>query len=198
MMTADAECQKMNEDENRDLTMPEEGETPEDEASQDGKMLQMYLDELQEIEPVSEKELAILVKKAHDGDSAARNRIVEGHLKYALLILWEYLNKGVELTDLISEANVALIEAVDRYSGSDLKEDITEAVRAAALRMIDETCQVHAQDEDLAQRVNELSDISVEMVQELGRSPSNAELAHRLNISEDVVESLIRMSMDAL
>lgn len=166
--------------------------------SQDGRLLQMYLDELQEIEPISEKELEILVKRSHDGDLTARNRIVEGHLKYALSVLWEYLNRGVELTDLISETNVALIRAVDDYTQGDLKEDITRAIREAALRLIEEDGQIHAADEDLARRVNELSDLSVEMVQELGRSPTNAELAHRLNISEEVVESLIRMSIDAL
>lgn len=166
--------------------------------SPDGHLLQMYLDELQEIEPISEKELEILVKRSHDGDLTARNRIVEGHLKYALSVLWEYLNRGVELTDLISEANVALIRAVDDYTQGDLKEDITRAIREAALRLIEEDGQMHTADEDLARRVNELSDLSVEMVQELGRSPTNAELAHRLNISEEVVESLIRMSIDAL
>ena len=158
----------------------------------------MYLDELQEIEPISEKELEILVKRSHDGDLTARNRIVEGHLKYALSVLWEYLNRGVELTELISETNVALINAVDDYTQGDLKESITRAIREASLRLIEEDGQIHAQDEDLARRVNELSDLSVEMVQELGRRPTNAELAHRLNISEEVVESLIRMSIDAL
>ena len=164
----------------------------------DSRVLQMYLDELQAIEAISEKELAILVKKAHDGDLTARNRLVEGHLKYALSILWEYLNKGVELTELISESNVALIGAIDGFSGGDLKADINQAVRRAAERLISEDGQIQAADEDLANRVNELSDLSVEMVQELGRKPTNAELAHRLNVSEDVVESLIRMSIDAL
>lgn len=174
------------------------GESGADSGSDDSRMLQMYLDELQEIEPISEKELEILVKRSHDGDLTARNRIVEGHLKYALSVLWEYLNRGVELTELISETNVALINAVDGYTQGDLKESITRAIREAALRLIKEDGQIHAQDEDLARRVNELSDLSVEMVQELGRRPTNAELAHRLNISEEVVESLIRMSIDAL
>ena len=174
------------------------GENGADSGSDDSRMLQMYLDELQEIEPISEKELEILVKRSHDGDLTARNRIVEGHLKYALSVLWEYLNRGVELTELISETNVALIKAVDDYAQGDLKESITRAIREAALRLIEEDGQIHAQDEDLARRVNELSDLSVEMVQELGRRPTNAELAHRLNISEEVVESLIRMSIDAL
>ena len=164
----------------------------------DGRILQMYLDELQAIEPVSEKELAILIKKAHDGDLTARNRIIEGHLKYALSILWEYLNKGVELTELISETNVALINTVDGFTDGDLKAQIDKAIRQAASRLIDEDGRIRSQDEDLARRVNELSDLSVEMVQELGRAPTNAELAHRLNISEDVVASLIRMSVDAL
>lgn len=183
-------------------TAPDAGEdTAEsgtDGGSDDSRMLQMYLDELQEIEPISEKELEILVKRSHDGDLTARNRIVEGHLKYALSVLWEYLNRGVELTELISETNVALINAVDDYAQGDLKESITRAIREASLRLIEEDGQIHAQDEDLARRVNELSDLSVEMVQELGRRPTNAELAHRLNISEEVVESLIRMSIDAL
>jgi RNA polymerase primary sigma factor len=172
-----------------------------EEPGTDSRLLQMYLDEIQEIEPISEKELAILLKKAHDGDLTARNRIVEGHLRYALSILWEYLNKGVELTELISEANVALIGAVDGFAGGsagELQGEIAGAVRSAAARLIEEDGQISAENEDLAARVNELSDLSVEMVQELGRRPTNAELAHRLNVSEDVVESLIRMSIDAL
>ena len=197
------EAQKLLETESSEDS-GEESEVTEDdggEQSTDGRLLQMYLDEIQEIEPISEKELAILIKKSHDGDLTARNRIVEGHLKHALSILWEYLNRGVELTDLISETNVALIGAVDGFAGDSagkLKDEITGAVRSAASRLIEEDGEINAQNEDLANRVNELSDLSVEMVQELGRQPTNAEVAHRLNVSEDVVQSLIRMSMDAL
>ena len=197
------EAQKLLETESSEDSGEESGVTEDDgeEQGTDGRLLQMYLDEIQEIEPISEKELAILIKKAHDGDLTARNRIVEGHLKHALSILWEYLNRGVELTDLISETNVALISAVDGFDGDSagkLKDEVTDAVRSAASRLIEEDGEINAQNEDLANRVNELSDLSVEMVQELGRQPTNAELAHRLNVSEDVVQSLIRMSMDAL
>ena len=183
---------------------PEDGEAEpgweenEGGARQPGYLLQMFLDEMQEIPPVSPEELEKLCVRLKQGDKAAKDRIVEGHVRYVTEMLWEFMDRGVDVMELLSEANLALIDAVHSYEEGDIRSQIAAMVKERLNGLIRETGQVKAADEALAARVNELSDLSVELVQELGREPTPAEIAHRLHITEDEVNALIRMSMDAL
>ena len=163
------------------------------------EVLKLYMEELESIRPMSDSELREAIPALLSGDKAVRNRIIEGNIKYVMGLLFDFTDKGVDMNDLICEANLALASATDDYDGrTDYKEYITEAVKDSLSELIRETAFQKEEDEDLAERVNELSDISVELVQELGREPTQAELAQKLNVSEDVIDRLIRMSMDAL
>lgn len=152
----------------------------EEDDARESDILKLYLDELDDINPDDK---------------------VESHLRSVLTLLYDYVDRGVSITDLVCEANLALVETVRKNedaSGAELDKLIEESVRSAIEEMIDETGKTAASDEALAQRVNDLSDLSVEMVQELGRQPTTEELAQRLQIPVDEVDSLIKMSMEAL
>ena len=163
------------------------------------EILKLYLDELEAVRPISDKELRELLPRSVAGDPAARNRVIEGSIKDVMGLLFDYTDKGIDMGDLICEANLALAGAVAGYDGvRDFRSYVAETVKKQLAALIRETGLQKEQDEDLAARVNELSDVSVEMVQELGRQPTTAELAHRLLVSEEEIDALIRMSMDAL
>lgn len=61
-----------------------------------------------------------LVKKARKGDIISRNKLIESNLKFVVYIAKKYKGRGIEMSDLISEGNMGLIKAIDRF---DLKKD---------------------------------------------------------------------------
>ena len=150
-----------------------------EENRDESEILKYYLEDLEALDPKDE---------------------VESHLRFVLNLLYDYINQGVSISELVCEANLALVQAVKTYSGdkAGLECEIERQVRAAVEALIADVGSTEASDEALAQRVNELSDISVEMVQELGRQPTVEELAQRLQIPADEVDALIRMSMEAI
>ena len=100
---------------------------------------QLYLDELEGITSCSEAENTELAKEAANGSAEAKKRLIEGNLKNALAMIREYLNKGLPAGDLVQEANMALVMAVEELGTAEsvldfneyLKERVTEALKAA-------------------------------------------------------------------
>lgn len=165
----------------------------------------MYLEEIENIPVLPDSELEELIDSAKDGNISARDRILESHLKFAMRELYDYTGCGYDINDLISEANLALVETLDdflkrpdRGSLEELRTEFKENIRAALDAFIDDEAQTKAADENLAQQLNDLSDLSVELVQELGRQPTSAELAQKLGVDEDYIDTLLKMSINAL
>ena len=88
-----------------------------DETVEQDDFYQMYLDDLQEIVPCTEPEREILLSKAARGDESAKKRLVEGHLKMVLELAADYMDGALSPGDVIQEANMALLAAVDGYRG---------------------------------------------------------------------------------
>ena len=84
-----------------------------DETVEQEDFYQMYLDDLQEIVPCTEPEREILLSKAARGDESAKKRLVEGHLKMVLELAADYMDGALSPGDVIQEANMALLAAVD-------------------------------------------------------------------------------------
>ena len=86
---------------------------------------QLYLDELEGIISCSEAENAELAKEAANGSSEAKKRLIEGNLKNALAMIREYLNKGLPAGDLVQEANMALVMAVEELGTAESVLDLS-------------------------------------------------------------------------
>lgn len=81
-----------------------------------------YFNGIKSFSPLTKKEERKLLRRYRKkGDLIARNRIIEANLKYACSLANSYRGRGISFSDLISEANSGLIEAVDKF---DLKQDV--------------------------------------------------------------------------
>lgn len=81
-----------------------------------------YFDGLKEFKPLSKKEERELLWKYKIGnDISARNKLINANLRYACKMASAYRNRGVSFSDLISEANMGLIEAIDKF---DMSNDV--------------------------------------------------------------------------
>lgn len=163
---------------------------------------QMYLEELEYMKPLTGEEEEALLEAAQKGSKEAKNRLVEGHLKTALACAREFEGQGVLLTDLVQESNMALVLAVEEYkkeeSSLEFEAFIKERMEDALRLSVEEEKDADQTGEELAARVNVLLQISQGLAKELGREPDVSELAEKMKMTVEEINSIMKMGMDAM
>ena len=87
-----------------------------------GEDLSVYYNELKKYKPLqSEEEKSLLREYKENNDLVARQKLITANLRYAFSLVNKYKNRGVPLADLLEEANIGLIESIDRF---DAERDV--------------------------------------------------------------------------
>lgn len=163
---------------------------------------QMYLEEMGTIAPCTKEEQIRLLEEALNGRREARERLVEGNLRAALEYAKEYDGRGVLLTDLVQEANMALVMALEEYVRMENQPEfdgfIEERIRGALKLSVEEQEFADQTGEELAARVNVLSQVSQILAKELGREATVEELAEKMKMTVDEIQGIMKMAMDAI
>ncbi len=84
-------------------------------ASCDENVLSIYLKEINRIPLLTREEEDKYARAAAKGDQKAREMLVKGNLRFVVNVAKKYQNQGMPLSDLISEGNIGLINAIERY-----------------------------------------------------------------------------------
>lgn len=159
---------------------------------------QTYLDELKEIKPCNDKERSTLVPLAASGDKAARDRLIEGHLIFALALAKDYRDKGISMSDLVQEANLALTMAVNTYHEGEFLSFIQNDMVKALERLLEEQKKEEKTGEEILARVNVLQEISRQMAEELGREATLEELGNRMQLPLDEIREIMKLAVNAV
>lgn len=159
---------------------------------------QMYLDELKAIKPCDDQEREALLPRAVLGDEKARERLIEGHLIFALAVAKDFRDKGVQANDLVQEANLALTVAVAQYTEGDFLVFARDRMLAALQDLVAGQEQEEKVGEEMAARVNVLQEVSKTMAEELGREATVEELAQRMRTTSEDIRGMMKMAVDAL
>lgn len=159
---------------------------------------QMYLDEMKGIAACSAEEELRLLEALRQGSREAKNRLLEGTLGYVMELAGAYRDRGLSSGDLVQEANLALVMAVEQYEDGDfrehVKQQVTQALETALeLQKHEETAQ-----EELLARINVLQLVSKKLAEELGREASVAELAEKMKMTEDEIQDLLKETLNAM
>ncbi|MYF90662.1 MAG: sigma-70 family RNA polymerase sigma factor, partial [Gemmatimonadetes bacterium] len=99
----------------------------------------LYWRDIKDAEPLSREEEVALFKRAKAGDEEARQALVRANLRFVVRVAREYHESGLSLIELISEGNLGLLEAVQRFDETRGFKFITYAVwwiRQAILRAL--------------------------------------------------------------
>src|SRR5437879_10804426 len=83
--------------------------------------LNKYLREIGRIPLLTPQQEIELAGKIKEGDAAARERMINANLRLVVTIARDYINLGLPLLDLISEGNIGLTKAVERFDPTDRK-----------------------------------------------------------------------------
>ena len=96
--------------------------------TRDENILAMYLKEINKVPMITHEEEIELAQKAQAGDKAAKDKLVNANLRFVVNVAKKYRNHGLDLTDLISEGNLGLLTAVDKFDVSKGYHFISYAV----------------------------------------------------------------------
>ena len=148
--------------------------------------LKRYLQEIGQfslLTPQQEIELAGKIKK---GDAAARERMINANLRLVVTIARDYANLGLPLLDLISEGNIGLTKAVERFDpakGTKLSTYAMWWIKQSIKRALANQSKTIRLPVHLVDKVAKVRHVSLQMSDELGREPTDDELGEELGIA---------------
>ena len=160
---------------------------------------EMYLEEMGSITPLTEQEKKVLLNETARGDAGARSRLVEGSLRHVLDLVSGYEGRELPMSDIVQEANTALMLAAIEYDESEAWDGLVERrVREAVELALQEQKAEAEMEETMAARVNVLQTVSQMMAKELGREATLQELAAKMKMTEDEIKDIMKLALDAL
>ncbi|MGP1437545.1 MAG: sigma-70 family RNA polymerase sigma factor [Treponema sp.] len=159
--------------------------------------LAIYLKEINSIPLLTaeeEKEYAILAAK---GDKKAKQKLVDSNLRFVVKIAKKYRNNGLSFSDLISEGNIGLILAADKFDQSKGFRFISYAVwwiKQTILKAISEKSKIIRLP---VNRINELSIIEQER-EKINGKVNIGEIAYSMNIDTPTLNAMLNVSKGTL
>jgi RNA polymerase primary sigma factor len=155
--------------------------------------LNRYLREIGRFPLLTPQQEIELAEKIEKGDTAARERMINSNLRLVVTIARDYTNLGVPLLDLISEGNIGLTKAVERYEptkGAKLSTYAMWWIKQSIKRALANQSKTIRLPVHLADKVAKVRRVSLQMSDELGREPTDDELGEEIGIDSDKISRL--------
>ena len=167
--------------------------------SGDSNVLSIYLKEINRIPLLTREQEDRWARQAATGEQIAKDMLVKSNLRFVVNVAKRYQNQGLPLADLISEGNIGLINAIDRYDVDKGYHFISYAVwwiRQAILKAI---CEKSRMIRLPLNRANEL--VQIEKARKIVNNGSNEEneireIARMLDMDSAHVADLVNISRD--
>jgi RNA polymerase primary sigma factor len=167
--------------------------------------LDKYLQDIAKQTMITAEEEVILTNKIKQGDQAALDKLVSANLRFVVSVAKQYQNQGLTLSDLINEGNIGLIKAAKRFDETRGFKFISYAVwwiRQSILQALADQARVVRLPLNKIGTIGKLNKAMAKIEQELGRTPTNEEIADVMDIPlKDVKQAMQsagkHVSMDA-
>lgn len=168
-------------------------------ATKDANVLSIYLKEINRIPLLSREEEDTYAKASALGDLHAKEMLVKSNLRFVVNVAKRYQNQGLPLTDLVSEGNIGLINAIERYDVSKGYHFISYAVWWIRQAILKAVCEKSRLIRLPLNRANEL--VQIEKARRyVGAGKSEdaeiAEIAKMLDMDASHVADLVNVSRE--
>ena len=161
--------------------------------------VRMYLKEIGRINLLTADEEYECALQAEEGNEDAKRLLAESNLRLVVSIAKRYVGRGMAFLDLIQEGNIGLMKAVEKFDPSKGYKFSTYAtwwIRQAITRAIADQARTIRVPVHMVETINKLARVQRQLTQELNREPTEAELAKKLNISEEKVREVLKISQE--
>jgi len=155
--------------------------------------LDRYLKEIGQISLLTPEQEVELARKIKRGDAKAREQMINSNLRLVVTIAHDYTNLGLPLLDLISEGNIGLTKAVERFDptkGAKLSTYAAWWIKQAIKRALANQSKTIRIPVHLGDKIAKVRRVSLQMSDELGREPTDDELAEELGIASEKLAQL--------
>lgn len=184
-----------DDDENIDLLSPSTSSAMTDDP------VHLYLKEIGGYPLLSIEDEIELSKKIEQGDEHAKQQLAESNLRLVVSIAKRYVGRGLSFLDLIQEGNLGLIKAVEKFDytkGFKFSTYATWWIRQAITRSIADQSRTIRIPVHMSEVINKTYRVSRNLMQELGREPTEIELAEAMDLSVDKVRDILKVSADPI
>ena len=154
---------------------------------------QLYLREIGAYPLITVQEEVRLARKIKRGDKEARATMIRANLRLVVKIARDYSNFGLPLLDLISEGNIGLMKAVERFDpkkGGKLSTYAAWWIKQSIKRALANQSKTIRLPVHLVDKIAKLRRVSNQMTEELGREPTDEELAEEVGMGASKVAAL--------
>ena len=162
--------------------------------------VKMYLKDIGQAQLLTADQEVELAKKILEGDARAKKELSERNLKLVVSIAKKYVNRSsMQFLDLIQEGNLGLLKAVEKFDytkGFRFSTYATWWIRQSITRAIADQARTIRIPVHMVETIHRLSRVSKQLMQELGRDATNAEIAERMGISESRVVEIQKIAQD--
>ncbi len=159
--------------------------------------IEKYLEEIGGYSPLAPEDEIDLARQIRKGNSRALDKLVKANLRFVISVAKEYQGQGLPLQDLISEGNLGLIKAAQRFDETRGFKFISYAVwwiRQSILQALAEQSRVVRLPLNRVGAINKVGRALEELEKKFGREPSMEEIADKMEMTAYEVADVLKTS----
>ncbi|MBO4620614.1 MAG: RNA polymerase sigma factor RpoD/SigA [Victivallales bacterium] len=159
----------------------------------DNDTMKLYMQSIGKYPLVSQEEEAELAKRIAKGDNEARDRLISSNLRLVVKIAHDFKGLGLPLLDLISEGNIGLMRAVEKFDptkGAKLSSYAAWWIKQSMRRALANQARTIRIPVQSASKIGKIQNAKAKLIQKLGREPTDKEIANEINLTERTVSGL--------
>ena len=159
--------------------------------------IKIYLREIGQVPLLTPREEIDLAARIKKGDREARALMIKANLRLVVKIAHDYANLGLPLLDLVSEGNIGLMKAVERFDpakGGKLSTYGAWWIKQSIKRALANQSKTIRLPVHLVDKISKMRRVSLQMSEELGREPTDDELAEEIGLSSRKISQIKTVS----
>lgn len=163
--------------------------------------IKVYLKKIGEFKLLTPSQETILAKQAKEGDARAIELLAESNLRLVISIAKKHMGRGLPFLDLINEGNIGLMKAIEKFDyekGYKFSTYATWWIRQAITRSVADKSRTIRIPVHMIDTINKMKKTFKKMTQELGREPSDDELAKEMDTTKEKIRSYFKYSQETI